>query len=252
MQITPIKTRIFKENEDLPEFILQYIKKIPKKNLENSILVVTSKIVALAEGRTVEYKNKAEKVKLIKQESDLAIKTKLVWLTIKDGMVMASAGIDESNANGKLILLPKDSFDSADFIRNKLKKIFKIKNFGVLITDSRIFPLRSGVVGVALGYAGFQGIKNYIGEKDIFGRVLKMSKTDVADSLATAAVLCMGEGKETQPLALINKPPVKFTKKTNRQELIINIKDDLYLPLFGSLPGSKILQKTSLRGIFNR
>jgi coenzyme F420-0:L-glutamate ligase len=249
MQITPIKTKIFKENEDLLEFILQYIKKIPKKNLENSVLVVTSKIVALSEGRTAEYKNKQEKVKLIKKESDFALKTKLVWLTIKDGMVMASAGIDESNADGKLILLPKDSFESADFIRNKIKKIFKVKNFGVLITDSRIFPLRSGVVGVALGYAGFQGIKNYIGEKDIFGRVLKMSKTDVADSLATAAVLCMGEGKETQPLALINNAPVKFISKVDRKELIINVKDDLYLPLFGSIPCSRVLQKTSLRGI---
>jgi dihydrofolate synthase / folylpolyglutamate synthase len=246
MQITPIKTRIFKENENLINFILKHVKKIQ----ENSILVVTSKIIALSEGRTAEYKNKREKVKLIKKESDFSIKTKLVWLTVKDGMVMASAGIDESNANGKLILLPKDSFESADFIRNKLKKIFKIKNFGVLITDSRIFPLRSGVVGVALGYAGFQGIKNYIGEKDIFGRVLKMSKTDIADSLATAAVLCMGEGKETQPLCLINKPPVKFIQKVDRKELIINVKDDLYLPLFGSMPGSKILQKTSLRGIF--
>jgi len=235
MEIKTIKTRIFKENEDLINFILQYLKKIPKKNLENCILVVTSKIVALSEGRIAEYKNKQEKIKLIKKESDFALKTKYTWLTIKDGMVMASAGIDESNANGKLILLPKDSFQSADFLRKKIKKIFKIKNFGVLITDSRIFPLRSGVVGVALGYAGFQGIKNYIGEKDIFGRILKMSKTDVADSLATAAVLCMGEGKETRPLALINNIPIKFAEKVDRKELIINVEDDLYLPLFGSI-----------------
>ena len=231
MQITPIKTRIFKENKNLLEFILKYLKRIP----ENSVLVITSKIVALSEGRTVEYKNKAQKIKLIKQESDFAIKTKLVWLTIKDGMVMASAGIDESNAKGKLILLPKDSFKSADLIRKKLKKIFKIKKFGVLITDSRIFPLRAGIVGVALGYAGFKGIKNHIGKKDIFGRVLKMSKTDMADSLATSAVLCMGEGKEQQPLALITNAPVKFTEKINKKELLIDPKEDLYLPLFGSI-----------------
>lgn len=228
MKVISIKTRIFKENEDLIKFILEHIKRIP----ENSVLVVTSKIVALAEGRTVEYKSKAQKVKLIKEESDFAIKTKYVWLTIKDGMVMASAGIDESNASGKLILLPKDSFQSADLIRKKLKKIFKIKNFGVLITDSRIFPLRAGIVGVSLGYVGFNGIRNYIGDKDIFGKVLKMSRTDIADSLATSAVLCMGEGKEQQPLALISEAPIKFVEKINKEELLIDPREDLYQPLF--------------------
>lgn len=231
MQIKVIKTRIFKENEDLLSFILKYIKKLP----ENSILVVTSKIVALAEGRTAEYINKTEKTKLIKKESEFAIKTKHTWLTIKDGMVMASAGIDESNAKGKLILLPGDSFKSADLIRNKLKEIFKVKKLGILITDSRIFPLRAGIVGVSLGYAGFKGVRDYRGKKDIFGRILKMSRTDIADSLATSAVLCMGEGKEQQPLALITDAPVEFTKKINKKELLINPKEDLYLPLFGSI-----------------
>ena len=231
MQIKPIKTHIFREKEDLLQFIFKYVRKIPEK----SILVITSKIVALAEGRTVEYKNQSQKVKLIKQESDFAIKTKLTWLTIKNGMVMSSSGIDESNAKGKLILLPKNSFQSADLIRKKLKKIFKIKKFGVLITDSRIFPLRAGIVGVSLGYAGFKGIRDYRGTNDIFGRVLKMSRTDIADSLATSAVLCMGEGKEQQPLALINNAPVEFTEKINRKELFIDLKEDLYLPLFGSI-----------------
>ncbi|MFA5791700.1 MAG: coenzyme F420-0:L-glutamate ligase [Candidatus Paceibacterota bacterium] len=235
MQIKAIKTRIFSENEDLLKFILKYIKKIH----ENSVLVITSKIVALSEGRTVEYKNArekiSEKIKLIKRESTFAIKTKLTWLTIKDGMVMANAGIDESNAKGKLILLPKDSFKSADFLRKELKKIFKIKKLGILITDSRIFPLRAGIVGVSLGYSGFKGIKNYIGKKDIFGRVLEMSRTDVADSLATSSVLCMGEGREQQPLALITNAPVEFVDKINKKELLIDIKNDLYLPLFGSI-----------------
>ncbi|MEK7089125.1 MAG: coenzyme F420-0:L-glutamate ligase [Patescibacteria group bacterium] len=231
MQIKPIKTRIFKEKEDLLQFIFKYVRKIPEK----SILVITSKIVALAEGRTVEYKNQSQKVKLIKQESDFAIKTKLTWLTIKDGMVMSSAGIDESNAKGKLILLPKDSFQSADLIRKKLRKIFKIKKFGVLITDSRIFPLRAGIVGVSLGYAGFKGIRNYVGKKDIFGRTLKFSRTDIADSLATSAVLEMGEGDEQQPLALIKNSTVEFTEKINKKELFIDPKEDLYLPLFKSI-----------------
>src|SRR6185369_3004735 len=143
MQVTPTKTRIFRENEDLVEFILKYFKKIPEK----SVLVVTSKIVALSEGKTAPFKNEIQKDKLVKQESDFALKTKLTWLTIKDGMVMSGAGIDESNEKGRLILLPNDSFVSAEILRKKLKKIFKLKKFVVLITDSRIFPLRAGIVG---------------------------------------------------------------------------------------------------------
>lgn len=235
MQVLPIKTRIFQENEDLFKFIFKYLKKIPKKNLEHSVLVVTSKIVALAEGRTVLCKNEKEKITLIKKESDFAIKTKDAWLTIKDGMVLANAGIDESNTNGKIILLPKNSWNSAEILRKKLIQKYKLKNLGILITDSRLLPLRVGAVGVALGFTGFKGIKNYIGEKDIFGRVFKMSKTDVADSLATSAVLCMGEGDEQQPLVLITGAPVVFSKKVNKKELIINPKEDLYLPLFGSI-----------------
>lgn len=231
MQIKALKTRVFKEQEDLLSFILKYIKKLP----ENSVLVVTSKIVALAEGRTVIFTSKRQKIKIIKSESEFAIKTKHAWLTIKDGIVMASAGIDESNAEGKLILLPKDSFESAKVLRKKLMQKFKLKKLGILITDSRTGPLRSGVVGMSLGYAGFKGIRDYRGTKDIFGRVLKMSRTDVADSLATAAVLSMGEGREQQPLAIITEAPIEFTNKLNKKELLINPKDDLYLPFFKSI-----------------
>ncbi|MDP2812432.1 MAG: coenzyme F420-0:L-glutamate ligase [bacterium] len=236
MEIKAIKTRIFQENEDLLSFIFKYVKNLK----ESSVLVVTSKIVALSEGRTVEYQNEKQKIKLIKQESDFAFKTKIVWLSVKDGMVLANAGIDESNAKGKLILLPKDSFKSAEILRKKIMKKFHLKNLGILITDSRLMPLRAGVVGVALGYAGFGGIKNYIGKKDIFGRVFKMSKTDIADSLATSAVLCMGEGKEQQPLAMITNAPIIFKKRVDKKELIIDLKEDIYAPLFYNLNKIKL------------
>ncbi|KKS04851.1 MAG: hypothetical protein UU58_C0003G0049 [Candidatus Nomurabacteria bacterium GW2011_GWA2_41_25] len=231
MEIKAFRTSIFRENEDLTAFIFKYVKN-PK---ENSVLVITSKIIALAEGRTVEYKNQSQKNKLIKEESDFTLKAKHNLFTIKDGMIMAFAGIDESNAKGKLILLPKDSFQSAEILRKKIMHKFHLKNLGVLITDSEFVPLRVGALGVALGYAGFVGTRNYIGEKDIFGRTLKMSKTNVADSLATSAVLCMGEGKERQPLALITGAPVIFTNKTKRNELVINLKEDIYAPLFANL-----------------
>jgi F420-0:gamma-glutamyl ligase len=224
----PIKTRIFRESEDLFAFIVDYFKKIPEK----SVIVVTSKIVALAEKRTAVVENTKAKEKLIRAESEFAIPTKYVWLTIKDGMVMASAGIDESNANGRLILLPKDSFKTAHCLRGKLRQKYGVRHLGVLITDSRTIPLRAGVTGVALGYAGFCGTRDYRGTLDIFGRKFKFSRTNVADSLATAAVLVMGEGSEQQPLASINKVPIEFCDKINRKELRIDIRDDMYRPLF--------------------
>src|SRR5258706_3196009 len=113
MIVTPIKTRVFKEGENLFAFIASYFKTLPEK----SVVVVTSKIVALAEKRTAIIKDDTTKEKLIRRESEIAIRTKYVWLTVKDGMIMASAGIDESNADGKLILLPRDSFKAANILR---------------------------------------------------------------------------------------------------------------------------------------
>ena len=231
MIIEPIKTRVFKEGENLFLFITQYFKKLPEK----SVVVVTSKIVALSERRTAIAKSNKTKERLIRKESQFAVLTKYVWLTIKDGMVMASAGIDESNANGKLILLPKDSFRAAHLLRKKLQQKYNVKKLGVLITDSRTVPLRSGVTGFALGYAGFHGIRDYVGMPDIFGRKFKFSRTDIADSLATGAVLGMGEGNEQQPLAIIEKSPIEFCDKINKNELHIDIKEDMYRPLFSKL-----------------
>ncbi|HEY4522684.1 MAG TPA: coenzyme F420-0:L-glutamate ligase [Candidatus Paceibacterota bacterium] len=225
MNIRVIKTRVFKEGEDLVAFIKKYVPKL--KN--GSVLVVTSKIVALAEGRTALPKNAA---KIIRAESAWVKKTKYGKLTLKDGMYMWNAGIDESNANGKIVLLPKDSFASAKKLYASVLQKTAIRKFGVIITDSRIMPLRAGVVGVALGYAGFKGLRDYRGKKDIFGRKLKYTQTDMADALASAAIAVMGEGSERQPLCVIENAPVEFTVRTNKRELLVSPADDMYRPLF--------------------
>ncbi len=228
MKIQAIKTRIFRPKENLLRFIAGYLPRIKEK----TILVVTSKIVALAEGRLRAKVNEKNKYKIIKRESDFVLPSKFVYLTIKDGQILANAGIDESNADGKLILLPKNSFEAAAKIRNYFRKKHNLKNFGVIITDSRCLPLRAGITGLALGYAGFKGLKEYRRQLDIFGRPFKYSRVDVADSLATAAVLLMGEGDEKQPLAIISEAPVEYCHKIYKNELKINIKEDMYGPIF--------------------
>lgn len=235
MHIRQIRTAVFREGDDLFAFITRYFKKLPEK----SVVAVTSKIVALAEGRTAPGGDKKAKAKLIRAESEFALRTKYAWLTIKDGTLMASAGIDASNARGKFILLPRDSFAVAAELRKKLCAKYGVRHLGVLITDSRTLPLHAGVTGVALGYAGFHGIKDYRGTPDIFGRKLTFSRTDVADSLAAAAVLTMGEGAEQQPIALIEDAPIIFSDRTKRDELRIDPNNDLYRPIFAKLPRPK-------------
>ena len=228
MIVTPIKTRVFKEHESIVDFVHAYLPNVT----EGSVVVITSKIVALAEGRTRENTAKNSLEKAVKDESESAFKTKYAWFTIKDGTVVANAGVDESNADGKLVLLPRDSFAAAQAIRADLRRIYNVKKLGVLITDSRLLPLRAGVVGLALGYAGFKGIREYRGKPDIFGRTMKLSRTDVADSLATAAVLEMGEGRERMPLAIIEGARIEFANTVDCSELKISVEDDIYRLMF--------------------
>ena len=227
MIIKSIKTNVFQEGDNLFLFITRYIKKFA----ERSIIVITSKIVALAQGRTVDPRQISWD-KLIIKESQWAIPTKYCYLTLKEGMIAPNAGIDKSNADGKWILWPRDSYGAAEDLRKRLSRHYGIKKIGVLITDSRVLPLRKGITGVALGYSGFKGLRNYIGKGDIFGRKLKMSRANVADSLAAAAVLLMGEADEQTPLAMIENAPVEFVFKQNKRELKINPAADLYRPLF--------------------
>lgn len=247
MRVKAIKTRIFREHEKLAPFILKYIPKLK----EGSVLVVTSKIVALSEGRTATPKSKKEKETIIRAESEWAVESYPGWwLTVKDGTFVINAGVDDSNADlprvgtrvkagGKVVLLPKDSFRAAANIRAELRKIYRIERLGVLITDSRVSPLRKGVFGMALGYAGFRGLKDYRGTPDIFGRILEVTEVGVADSLATAAALVMGEGRERQPLSVITDAPVEFCDKVRKNELRIEPGGDIYRPLLNFKKGPK-------------
>lgn len=231
-----VRTRIFNESEDLAAFI---IKGIPKLK-DGSILTVASKIVALSEGRVVRINDKKAKEALIRAESEWQEKVlSKWWLTIRDGTVVVNAGIDDSNAAGNTILLPEDCFASAESLRKALKKKYGIKKLGIIITDSRITPLRAGVTGVALGYAGFRGVYDYRGKKDIFDRTLKVTQTNIADSLASAATVVMGEGAEQQPLAVIEDAPVQFIKNVDRNELRMEPAKDMFRSLFAKRASRK-------------
>jgi F420-0:gamma-glutamyl ligase len=159
-------------------------------------------------------------------------------------MLVASGGVDESNGNGFYILWPKDSQKSANEIREYLAKKHNLKNLGVIVTDSKLTPVRYGVTGYTIAHSGFNALRNYIGTPDIFGRLMQAEKTNVSDSLAAAAVLEMGEGNEQQPLAIIKDvKSIEFQERNPTREelegLKISIGDDVFSSLLTSVNWQK-------------
>lgn len=233
MKITTVKThKIVKKDTDLFKILNQYVLSMK----ENSILAITSKIVSICEGRLISI-DKINKEKLIKQEADFFIPAEEnkygMTLTIKNGVLLPTAGIDESNANGFYILWPKNPQKTANQIRTYLQKRFNLKKVGVLITDSKTTPLRFGTTGINIAYSGFAPLNNYIGKPDIFGKKMRVTKSNVADGLAAAAVLAMGEGKEQTPIAILEDlPNIKFINQNPTQkelnEFTIKMADDIY------------------------
>lgn len=209
---------------------------------ENCVVAVTSKVVAIAEGRCIPL-GEITKDELAMKEADRYIPREMSpggWVlhTIKNNTLIASSGVDESNGAGFYILWPKNPQASAKKIRQFLRKKFKINNLGVMITDSRLVPLRRGVVGVAIGYFGFLPLRDYRGKKDLFGRKFTMETSNLPDSLATAAVLEMGEGAEQTPLAVISDIPyIKFSKTF--QNIKIPEKEDMFYPFLSSVNWKK-------------
>ena len=247
MLVVPIITPPVHANDDLLAILKAAL---PASLPERSVVVITSKIVALCEGAVAPKVTGAreEKHQLVAAESEFYLPASAskydVSLAIKDSILAVSAGVDESNADNQYILLPVDSYASAAFVWNWLKDTYQVKEVGVLITDSKTVPLKWGTMGTALGYCGFQGLINKIGEKDLFGHHMQKTKVNVAEGLAAAAVVEMGEVAESTPLALITEAKqVVFMDQplsaSERAELLIKFEDDVYAPVLTATPWLK-------------
>lgn len=214
---------------------------------ENSVVAVTSKIIAICEGRVAEDTEEIRDA-LVEEEAEYYLPRHSnkydFCISIKHNTFTATAGIDRSNGNGQLVLWPKDPQKSVNDIRDFLQKKYNLKQVGVITTDSKTSPLRWGVTGVAIAHSGFNALKSYIGKPDIFGRPLHFEKLNIADSLATACVAVMGEGNEQTPLAVVNDIPfVEFQERNPTKEeldgLHIELEDDVYYPLLTAVDWKK-------------
>lgn len=132
-------------------------------------------------------------------------------LTAKAGVISPNAGLDRSNIpSGQAVLLPRDPFGTAAAIREGLQSRFNC-GIGVILTDSWLMPGRYGTTGIAIALAGFQPIKDERGKKDLFGNPMAVTQIGVADALAAAAQVVMGERDEATPFAVIRGAEVELT-----------------------------------------
>jgi dihydrofolate synthase / folylpolyglutamate synthase len=240
------KTHKIKVGEDIFQILDKYLPKLEDK----SVVAITSKIISIAQGDVVPNDGTIDKDELVKKEADFYIENDVptpqgkVFLTRKDNHIVFTSGIDESNADDNYILWPKNIQETTNKIWQYLLKKHKIKNLGVIVTDSRFNIGRTGTLGFALSWCGFDAHNDFVGKEDIFGRKIHWIKVNVIDSLATAAALEMGEAAEQTPLAVFTDLPfVKFKKTppTKKEIEAMNwpIEKDLYGALLTSVKWKK-------------
>jgi F420-0:gamma-glutamyl ligase len=245
MQISAIKTRLVHAGEcSLEDILVESLADI--KN--GSIVVISSKIVALCQNRVVD-KSAVKKEELIRRESDFYTPESFnkygFRFTIVGNTFIPAAGIDESNAEGQYVLWPEDPQKVANEVREFLCKRYGIKNLGVIITDSTCMPpMRLGTIGIMLAHSGFAAVKDLIGTKDLFGRNFEVARSAIGGGLAAAANVVMGEGSEQTPVAVITDVPfVEFRQGNPSEEelnqVYISPEEDLYAPFIQSAPWQK-------------
>ena len=224
--------------DDLLEVLSSSIKALK----ERDIVIITSKVISIWQGRCVRAEDAPNKDKLVEEEADKYLPRNnktlaggFVMHTIKDNIFIPSAGIDESNANGYYILWPKNSRVVAKNLWKWFREKYKVKDLGVIITDSHTIPLRWGVLGLSLAHYGFEPLKDYRGKPDLFGRKLKMTQTNIVDVISAAAVMFMGEGAECTPVAIVRDIPFAKFIHGEGATLKIKEKEDLYYPLLSAV-----------------
>ncbi len=230
MEIFSIKLPLIKKNDPILEILIQNIKNDGKSLIEGDIIVIAEKVVATSQGRVInlsEVKKISERAKVLAIEYDMDERyvelilreasfilggMKHVILAKVNDFLIANAGIDQSNAGlGNVVLLPKNLKELVWSYWKELRKEFSIKDLGVIISDSRVQPLRKGTIGIAISTAGFEPIEDLRGHPDLFGRPMEITMRAVADDLTSAAQFLLSESDQQTPIVIIRGSNVEFT-----------------------------------------
>ncbi len=231
MELFSIRLPLIKKHDPLLEIIIKTIKDQGKSLNEGDIIVIAEKVVATSQGRVIklnEIENVSEEAKklakkydmderyveLILQEASMILGgMKHVILAKVNDFLIANAGIDQSNAGiGSVVLLPDNLKEVVWNYWKELREKFGIKNFGVIIADSRVQPLRKGTIGIAIATAGFEPIEDLRGQPDLFNRPMEITMRAIADDLASAAQFLLSEADQQTPIVIVRDSRVKFTE----------------------------------------
>lgn len=251
MRLYAINTRIIKTGDNLVDIILESIRKQHLQLENNDILAITSKIIAYAEKRIVKLseikpseraKGLAQKYSIQLEFAELILReaekiyggVQKAVLTLKNGILTANAGIDNKNASfGFAVLWPNNAKEWAVRIKNEVKHRTG-KQVAVLIVDSGLIPLRIGTVGLALAVAGFKPVIDCRGKKDVYGKPLVITHHAIADNLASAAHLLMGEAAEKNPIVIIRDANVDFDEGAyDSADMMMPFHDCIFMNAFG-------------------
>ncbi|MCB9136196.1 MAG: coenzyme F420-0:L-glutamate ligase [Anaerolineales bacterium] len=240
--------------DDLAALILEAMQRAGLQLEPSDIFVLAQKIVSKAEGRKVnlatvtpspraaklgaEIEKDPRLIELILQESDgqvLRTRPGLIIVEHRLGFVCANAGIDHSNVAGDeewVLLLPENPDASAEGLRQQLEAMLSVRvgnspDLGVMIIDSHGRAWRNGTVGVAIGISGLPGVVDLRGQPDLTGRILQVTQVGVADELAAAASLVMGQAAEGTPVVHVRGFPYPL-RDGKLKELIRAKETDLF------------------------
>ena len=249
LQITPVKgLPLFKPGDDLAGLIVGRARKMGLGVRSHDVLVVGQKAISKTEGR-VRNANKikpsrralelakrtgrrAEFIQLVLEDSKRVLRAdkQALIVTTKHGSTCLNGGVDKSNVEGDSAYaqLPENPDLSARKLRIRIRKLTG-RTVGVIVSDTRSRPFRRGQVEEAIGIAGLSPIVDYRGQRDLFGYRLRFKNVAVADELASAAELVMGQGREATPAAIIRGlNRIRFRSPPSNESLTVTEEEDLF------------------------
>ena len=239
---------LIEPNDDLASIINKSINNNGIDIESGDVVVVAQKIISKCENRYVELKNIQPSkqatdlaktlnrdpafIQIIQNESKKIISTdkNVIIVEHKLGFININAGIDRSNIlqnDDVVLLLPENPSKSAKDLQSAISANFQ-RDIALIVTDSMTRPYRSGVTNFALASANIPSLIDLKGESDIYGNILQSTEIAIADELAAAAGLLMGQGSEKQPVVIIRGFDKKNYSTNDAFDLVVDEDEDLY------------------------